>query len=231
MMLMEIVRLENVSKIYTMDKVQVPVLHGISLEIYKGEFVSVMGPSGSGKSTIMNLIGCLDRPTSGEVYLDGKNVSTLSEDKLAEMRRRKIGFVFQQFNLIPRLNALENVELPMWFAGVAKAKRTSRAGELLRAVGLEHRLKHKPTELSGGERQRVAIARALANNPEIILADEPTGNLDMKSGEEIINLLQKLNAEGRTVLIVTHELEYARRAQRMIKLRDGLVEGMEVKKK
>ncbi|MBI5253462.1 MAG: ABC transporter ATP-binding protein [Euryarchaeota archaeon] len=224
------VRLENVSKIYTMDKVQVPVLHGISLEIYKGEFVSVMGPSGSGKSTIMNLIGCLDRPTRGEVYLDGKNVSKLSEDKLAEMRRKKIGFVFQQFNLIPRLNALENVELPMWFAGVVKAKRTSRAGELLRAVGLEHRLKHKPTELSGGERQRVAIARALANNPEIILADEPTGNLDMKSGEEIINLLQKLNAEGRTVLIVTHELEYARRAQRMIKLRDGLIEGIEVGK-
>ncbi len=231
MMPMElIVRLENVSKIYTMDKVQVPALRGISLEIYRGEFVSIMGPSGSGKSTVMNLVGCLDKPTSGEVYLDGKKISKLSENRLAEMRRKKIGFVFQQFNLIPRLNALENVELPMWFAGVPKARRTSKASELLRAVGLEHRIKHRPAELSGGERQRVAIARALANSPEIILADEPTGNLDMKSGEGIMSLLQQLNAEGKTVLIVTHELEYARRAQRMIKLRDGLIEGIEVRK-
>lgn len=226
-----IVRLENVSKIYTMDKVQVPALRGVSLEIYKREFISVMGPSGSGKSTVMNLIGCLDRPTSGEVYIDGKNVSRLSENKLAEMRRKKVGFIFQQFNLIPRLNALENVELPMWFAGVAREKRSRQATELLRAVGLEHRLKHRPTELSGGERQRVAVARALANSPEIILADEPTGNLDSKSGEEIIALLQRLNEEeGKTVVIVTHELEFGRKAQRMIMLRDGLIERIEVKK-
>lgn len=226
-----IVRLENVSKIYTMDKVQVPALRGISFEIYKREFISVMGPSGSGKSTVMNLIGCLDRPTSGEVYIDGKNVSRLSENKLAEMRRKKVGFIFQQFNLIPRLNALENVELPMWFAGVAREKRSRQAMELLGAVGLEHRLKHRPTELSGGERQRVAVARALANSPEIILADEPTGNLDSKSGEEIIALLQRLNEEeGKTVVIVTHELEFGRKAQRMIMLRDGLIERIEVKK-
>ena len=228
---MEIVRLENASKTYTMDKVQVPALRGINLEIYRGEFVSIMGPSGSGKSTVMNLIGCLDRPTGGEIYLDGKNVSKLSENKLAEIRRKKVGFVFQQFNLIPRLNALENVELPMWFAGVARAKRTSKASELLRAVGLEHRIKHRPAELSGGERQRVAIARALANSPEIILADEATGNLDSKSGEEIIALLQKLNEEeGKTIIIVTHELEFGRKAQRMIVLRDGLIERIEVGK-
>lgn len=226
-----IVRLENVGKIYTMDKVQVPALRGISFEIYKREFISVMGPSGSGKSTVMNLIGCLDRPTSGAVYIDGKNVSRLSENKLAEMRRKKVGFIFQQFNLIPRLNALENVELPMWFAGVTREKRSRQATELLRAVGLEHRLKHRPTELSGGERQRVAVARALANSPEIILADEPTGNLDSKSGEEIIALLQRLNEEeGKTVVIVTHELEFGRKAQRMIMLRDGLIERIEVKK-
>lgn len=226
-----IVRLENVGKIYTMDKVQVPALRGISFEIYKREFISVMGPSGSGKSTVMNLIGCLDRPTSGAVYIDGKNVSRLSENKLAEMRRKKVGFIFQQFNLIPRLNALENVELPMWFAGVTREKRSRQATELLRAVGLEHRLKHRPTELSGGERQRVAVARALANSPEIILADEPTGNLDSKSGEEIIALLQRLNEEeGKTVVIVTHELEFGRKAQRMIMLRDGLIERIEVNK-
>lgn len=226
-----IVRLENVGKIYTMDKVQVPALRGISFEIYKREFISVMGPSGSGKSTVMNLIGCLDRPTSGAVYIDGKNVSRLSENKLAEMRRKKVGFIFQQFNLIPRLNALENVELPMWFAGVTREKRSRQATELLGAVGLEHRLKHRPTELSGGERQRVAVARALANSPEIILADEPTGNLDSKSGEEIIALLQRLNEEeGKTVVIVTHELEFGRKAQRMIMLRDGLIERIEVNK-
>ncbi|MFH1774604.1 MAG: ABC transporter ATP-binding protein [Methanobacteriota archaeon] len=227
---MEIVRLENVSKTYMMDKVKVPALRGISFEIYRGEFVSIMGSSGSGKSTVMNLIGCLDRPTSGEVYIDGKNVSKLSENKLAEIRRKKVGFVFQQFNLIPRLSATENVELPMWFAGVAREKRSRQAAQLLKAVGLEHRLKHRPAELSGGERQRVAIARALANSPEIILADEPTGNLDMRSGEEIMNLLQKLNEEGKTVVIVTHEPEFGRKAQRMIKLRDGLIEGMEVRK-
>ncbi len=226
-----IVKLEDVKKIYVMDSVQVPALRGISFEIYRGEFVSVMGPSGSGKSTVMNLVGCLDRPTSGRILLAGKDVSKLSDAKLAEIRRAMIGFVFQQFNLISRLTALENVALPMWFAGVDKAKREKHAEELLTQVGLGHRLKHHPTQLSGGERQRVAIARALANNPEIILADEPTGNLDSRSGEEIVKLLQNLSMEeGKTLIIVTHDLEFGRMAQRMIKLRDGLIEGIEVRK-
>jgi len=219
-----VVKLENVKKIYIMDEVEVPALRGITLEIRKGEFVSIMGPSGSGKSTIMHLIGCLDRPTSGRVFIDGKDVSKLSDDTLAKIRRKKIGFVFQQFNLIPRLTALENVELPMWFAGIKKVERVRKAAELLELVDLGHRLKHKPTELSGGERQRVSLARALANNPEIILADEPTGNLDSKSGDEIIKLLEKMNKEGRTIVLVTHDPEYGTRAGRMIKLRDGLIE-------
>jgi putative ABC transport system ATP-binding protein len=220
---LSIVKLENVEKIYLMGKVEVPALRGVTLEIEKGEYVCIMGPSGSGKSTIMNLIGCLDRPTKGKVFIDGKDVSKLSDNALARIRRKKIGFVFQQFNLIPRLTALENVQLPMWFAGLSKPKRVKKAAELLRQVGLEERMKHRPSELSGGEMQRVAIARALANDPEIILADEPTGNLDSVSGEGIINLLKKVNEEGRTIVMVTHELEFAEKAGRIIKLKDGMV--------
>lgn len=221
----ELVRLEDVQKIYVMDQVEVPALRGITLSVAKGEFVSMMGPSGSGKSTLMNLIGCLDRPTRGKVFIDGKDVSKLNDNSLAEIRRKKIGFVFQQFNLIPRLTALENVTLPMWFAGMEKNSRAERAANLLARVGLRGRMMHKPTELSGGERQRVSIARALANDPELILADEPTGNLDSKSGNEILELLEDLNRDGRTIIMVTHDPDYGRRAQRMIKLKDGLIEG------
>jgi putative ABC transport system ATP-binding protein len=221
----ELVRLVDVQKIYVMDQVEVPALQGITLSIAKGEFVSMMGPSGSGKSTLMNLIGCLDRPTRGKVFIDRKDVSKLNDNSLAEIRREKIGFVFQQFNLIPRLSALENVTLPMWFAGMDKNRRVKRAATLLERVGLQERITHKPTELSGGERQRVSIARALANDPELILADEPTGNLDSKSGNEILELLESLNNDGKTIIMVTHDQDYGRRAQRMIKLKDGLIEG------
>jgi putative ABC transport system ATP-binding protein len=220
---LRIVRLENVVKIYKMGKVEVPALRGITMEISRGDYVSIVGPSGSGKSTLMNMIGALDRPTSGKVFIDSKDISNLDENKLAEIRRKKIGFVFQQFNLISRLTAIENVAMPMWFSGVPRRERLKRAAELLRQVGLEGRMKHKPTELSGGEMQRVAIARALANDPEIILADEPTGNLDSKSGEDIMELLEKLNKEGRTILLVTHEESFAKRANRTIQIRDGRI--------
>ena len=217
----EIIELKGVTKIYKMDKVLVPALRGINLKIRKEEFVSIMGPSGSGKTTLMNLIGCLDRPTEGEIYIANKNIAKLGDDELAKLRREKIGFVFQQFNLIPRLTALENVELPMWFAGLSKKKRRERAIELLKLVGLEKRINHKPAELSGGERQRVSIARALANNPEIILADEPTGNLDTKTGKEIIEILKDLNKQGKTIVLVTHDETFAKEAERIIKIRDG----------
>jgi len=218
-----IVKLENVEKIYKMDNVEVPALRGVSFEIDKGEYISIMGPSGSGKSTIMNLIGALDRPTRGKVLIDGRDISKLKDDQLAVIRRKKIGFVFQQFNLISKLTAIGNVELPMWFAGLPKAKRVRKAAELLRLVGLDERMKHRPTELSGGERQRVALARSLANDPEIILADEPTGNLDTKSGTEVMKIIETLNNEGKTIIIVTHDMEFGKRANRMIKLRDGLM--------
>jgi putative ABC transport system ATP-binding protein len=218
-----IVKLENVEKIYKMDNVEVPALRGVSFEIDKGEYISVMGPSGSGKSTIMNLIGALDRPTHGKVLIDGRDISKLKDDQLAVIRRKKIGFVFQQFNLISKLTAIGNVELPMWFAGLPKAKRVRKAAERLRLVGLDERMKHRPTELSGGERQRVALARSLANDPEIILADEPTGNLDTKSGTEVMKIIETLNNEGKTIIIVTHDIEFGKRANRMIKLRDGLM--------
>lgn len=222
-----VIKLENVVKIYRLGKVEVPALRGISLEIPRGEYASIMGPSGSGKSTLMNLIGALDRPTSGRVYIDGVDISRLSDDQLALLRRKKVGFVFQQFNLIGKLTALENVALPMWFAGIARGARLRRAKELLELVGLGERLHHKPAELSGGERQRVAIARALANDPEIILADEPTGNLDTASGMAVIKLLEELNRLGKTLVVVTHDEEFGRRARMRVKLRDGMVRGIE----
>lgn len=220
---MPIVKLENVEKIYKMDSVEVPALRGVSFEIDRGEYISIMGPSGSGKSTIMNLIGALDRPTRGKVLIDGVDISKLKDDRLAVIRRKKIGFVFQQFNLISKLTAIGNVELPMWFAGLPKVKRVKKAAKLLRLVGLDERMKHRPTELSGGERQKVALARSLANDPEIILADEPTGNLDTKSGTEVMKIIETLNDEGKTIIIVTHDMEFGKRANRMIKLRDGLM--------
>ncbi len=218
------IKLENVHKIYKLGKAKVVALRGINLKIESGDYISIMGPSGSGKSTLMNIIGGLDRPTKGRVYIDGRDISRLSDRELAKIRLKKIGFVFQQFNLIPTLTALENVALPMWFAGVNRRKRIKRAKELLRMVGLEGREHHKPRELSGGEQQRVAIARALANNPEVILADEPTGNLDTKTGRKIIEILEKLNKEeGKTLVIVTHDPEIGKRAKRQLKIRDGII--------
>jgi putative ABC transport system ATP-binding protein len=215
------IELKNVHKVYPMGEVSVPALRGINLTIHPGEFVAIMGPSGSGKSTLMHLLGCLDLPSDGVVQLDGKDITELDEDTLAQIRGKKVGFVFQTFNLIPTLTAQENVELPLFFQGVPREKRRARAAELLRKVGLDGRLHHKPAQLSGGERQRVAIARALANNPEIILADEPTGNLDSESGEAILELLAQLHREGKTIILVTHNPEAAAYAQRIVRIRDG----------
>jgi putative ABC transport system ATP-binding protein len=215
------IELKNVHKVYPMGEVSVPALRGINLTIHPGEFVAIMGPSGSGKSTLMHLLGCLDLPSDGVVQLDGKDITTLEEDTLAQIRGKKVGFVFQTFNLIPTLTAQENVELPLFFQGVPREKRRARAAELLRKVGLDGRLHHKPAQLSGGERQRVAIARALANDPEIILADEPTGNLDSESGKAILELLAQLHREGKTIILVTHNPEAAAYAQRIVRIRDG----------
>jgi putative ABC transport system ATP-binding protein len=215
------IELKNVHKVYPMGEVSVPALRGINLTIHPGEFVAIMGPSGSGKSTLMHLIGCLDLPSDGVVQLDGKDITELDEDTLAQIRGKKVGFVFQTFNLIPTLTAQENVELPLFFQGVPREKRRARAAELLRKVGLDGRLHHKPAQLSGGERQRVAIARALANDPEIILADEPTGNLDSESGKAILELLAQLHREGKTIILVTHNPEAAAYAQRIVRIRDG----------
>jgi putative ABC transport system ATP-binding protein len=215
------IELKNVHKVYPMGEVSVPALRGINLTIHPGEFVAIMGPSGSGKSTLMHLLGCLDLPSDGVVQLDGKDITTLDEDTLAQIRGKKVGFVFQTFNLIPTLTAQENVELPLFFQGVPREKRRARAAELLRKVGLDGRLHHRPAQLSGGERQRVAIARALANDPEIILADEPTGNLDSESGEAILELLAQLHREGKTIILVTHNPEAAAYAQRIVRIRDG----------
>lgn len=219
-----LIKLEGVEKIYRIGMVEVPALRGITLQIKKGEHVAIVGPSGSGKSTVMNLIGCLDKPTSGRVLIEGSDTKSMSEEKLAETRRKKVGFVFQQFNLIPRLTALENVELPMWFAGMNGEERKKRAIGLLKGVGLGDRMQHKPSELSGGQQQRVAIARALANDPDILLADEPTGNLDTKSGEEIVSILEELNRKGKTLIVVTHERELEKKVRRIIRIRDGRVE-------
>lgn len=220
----EVIVIKDIKKTYVNGKLQVPVLHGINLTIYEGEFTSIMGPSGSGKSTFMNILGCLDRPTSGSYRLDGEEVADLSDDELAYVRNKRIGFVFQSFNLLPKLTAQENVALPMIYAGVPKAERNARAAELLTSLGLGERLDHLPSELSGGQRQRVAIARALANNPSIIMADEPTGNLDSKSSIDVMHIFTRLYEEGRTIILVTHEPDIATYASRNVVLRDGLIE-------
>ena len=218
-----VIDIQGITKTYVNGKLSVPVLHGIDLQVNKGEFVSIMGPSGSGKSTFMNILGCLDRPTTGSYRLNGDEVATLSDDELAFVRNKQIGFVFQSFNLLTKLTALENVALPMIYAGMDKKSRNERAAALLSSVGLGDRMDHLPSELSGGQRQRVAIARALANNPAIIMADEPTGNLDSKSTIDVMNIFRGLYEEGSTIILVTHEPEIATYASRNVVLRDGLI--------
>lgn len=216
--------LSNVTKVYQLGGETVNALAGLTVSISPGEFTAIMGPSGSGKSTLMNILGCLDRPTSGSYMLDGQEVATLNDDELATTRNKKIGFVFQSFNLLPRMSTLENVALPMVYAGVEKKERLVRATEVLAMVGLQERMNHQPNELSGGQRQRVAIARSLVNDPTIIMADEPTGNLDTKSGDEVMAIFSELNAQGRTIILVTHEPEIAEYAKRVVYVRDGLIE-------
>jgi putative ABC transport system ATP-binding protein len=215
--------LSHITKTYRMGEMDITVLAGITLSVKKGELIAIMGPSGSGKSTLMNIIGCLDRPTSGIYRFEDREISTMSDDELASVRNVKIGFVFQTFNLLPRFSALKNVEVPLIYSGVAARNRKERAIPLLEQVGLADRLYHKPTELSGGQQQRVAIARALVNNPPLLLADEPTGNLDTKSGEEILKILTGLNRQGVTIIIVTHDQNVAARCKRNIHLKDGQI--------
>ncbi len=221
---MNLIELKSISKIYKMGTIDVPALKKIDLKIERGDYIAVMGPSGSGKSTLMNIIGCLDIPTTGKYLLNGRNVANLNDSELAEIRNQEIGFVFQTFNLLPRLNAQKNVELPLIYGGKTKKERKEIAIELLKKVGIENRANHLPGELSGGQRQKVAIARALANNPDIILADEPTGNLDTKSGSEIMSIFDKLNKEGTTILLVTHETFIGEHANSIIHILDGEIE-------
>ena len=226
----EVIKVENLKKMYLMGEYELEVLKGIDLAVKKGDMLSIMGPSGSGKSTLIQIMGCLDIPTSGKLYIDGVDTSTMNSDQLAAIRSKKIGFVFQFFYLIPTLSSQDNVELPMVFNGLPHEERHKKAYELLELVGLAERADHRPSELSGGERQRVAIARALANDPKIIFADEPTGNLDSKSGQEIVHLLMKLNKKGYTIIMVSHDFEIARHARRIIYVKDGLIEKTEVVK-
>ena len=226
-----IIQLENIQKSYFMGKQELKVLKGITLGIFNNEYVALMGPSGSGKSTLMNLLGCLDSPTAGRYILNGKDVSKMPDDDLADVRNKEIGFVFQQFNLLPRLTAAENVALPLIYNGTSKKIRTELSLEMLDKVGLADRSHHKPNELSGGQNQRVAIARALVNNPSIILADEPTGNLDSKTSVEIMNIFDKIQSDGNTVILVTHEEDIAHYAHRIIRLKDGIIESDHAKEK
>ena len=219
----DVIVTQNISKTYGKPPLQVFALRETNLYIKQGDYIAIIGPSGSGKSTLMNLLGCLDKPTSGKIFIDGSDVSTLNENELARIRREKIGFIFQKYNLIPTLNALENIELSMGFAGVDSQTRTTKAKQLLEMVELSKRLTHKPSEMSGGEQQRVAIARSLANNPSIILADEPTGNVDSKSGENIMNILEEVNRKGETIIVVTHNMAIAQRAKRVLRIQDGEV--------
>jgi putative ABC transport system ATP-binding protein len=219
-----VIDIENITKVYVMGEETVNALRGVSLQIRRNEYLAIMGPSGSGKSTLMNMLGCLDTPSSGRYFFNGKDVSAMDDDELAAIRNHEIGFVFQTFNLLPRSTSLRNVELPLIYAGMDPEAREEKAANALREVGLGDRMHHKPNELSGGQRQRVAIARALVNNPSIILADEPTGNLDSRTGEEIMQLLENLYQRGNTIILVTHEPDIARHARRSIHLRDGLIE-------
>ncbi|MDJ1495676.1 ABC transporter ATP-binding protein [Cytophagaceae bacterium DM2B3-1] len=220
----KIIETHNISKRYIMGEEVIEALKSVTISVNKGEYVAFMGPSGSGKSTLMNIIGCLDTPTNGTYILNNKDVSDMSDNELAEIRNKEIGFVFQTFNLLPRLSSLENVALPLIYAGFNKSDRTEKALEALRSVGLGERYKHKPNELSGGQRQRVAVARALVNDPSILLADEPTGNLDTKTSYEIMDLFEELHSKGNTIIMVTHEEDIARYAHRIVRLRDGLIE-------
>lgn len=227
-----LIKLDNVWKIYQLGKVELTVLRGISLEIAPGSFVSILGPSGSGKSTLLNMIGVLDIPTKGKVFLAGQDISQLSEDELAQIRGKKVGFIFQQFNLLPNLSALENIMMPMLFQSVPQEKRKERAEFLLESVGLKERLEHRPSELSGGEQQRIAIARSLANDPEIVIADEPTGNLDSKTGEKVMEVLVNLHIkEGKTIIVVTHDPNIADYSEKVISIKDGQIVSDHLSKK
>jgi len=224
MMAKKVIEIQNITRHYKMGQTVVKALDGVTFDVMENEYIAIMGPSGSGKSTLMNMIGCLDTPTSGEYILNGHRVSELDDSELAQVRNKEIGFVFQTFNLLPRTDCLSNVELPLIYAGVKKQERKQRAEETLTRVGLGDRVHHKPNELSGGQRQRVAIARALVNNPSILLADEPTGNLDSKTGDEIMILFEELYRAGNTIILVTHENDIANHARRILRLRDGLIE-------
>ena len=224
-----VVQLKNLCKSYFLGHSELPVLRGINLDFSRGDYVSIMGPSGSGKSTLLNLLGCLDRPTAGRYLLDGLDISEMDDDTLSSIRGRRIGFIFQSFNLIPQLNIIENIEVSLYYQQVHKIQRRQRAEELANRVGLGDRLKHRPSELSGGQQQRVAIARALANDPLILLADEPTGNLDSKSGREILDMLDELHSGGKTIIVVTHDPNIASRTQRSIHMLDGMIERQEIR--